>query len=132
MKQKNVQNKTLEQAENPGNRIYLDISTIKYPSAGGARFWALFVHDHSDFVFGKFMKHKADLSIQGIKAINTVFNNYRVKIERIQCDIAGENKAFEQEIIKKKMNIIFEYTAMNTPQQNGRVERKFATMYGTV
>ena len=30
------------------------------------------------------------------------------------------------------MNIRFEYTAANTPQQNGRVERKFATIYGRV
>ena len=30
------------------------------------------------------------------------------------------------------MNICFEYTAVNTPQQNGRVDRKFATIYGRV
>ena len=26
----------------------------------------------------------------------------------------------------------FEYTAVGTPQQNGRIERKFATLYGRV
>ena len=30
------------------------------------------------------------------------------------------------------MNICFKYTAMNTPQQNGRVKHKFATIYGRV
>ena len=30
------------------------------------------------------------------------------------------------------LGIIFEYTAVNTPQQNGRVERKFATLFGRV
>ena len=30
------------------------------------------------------------------------------------------------------MKITFEYTAANTPQQNGRIERKFATIYGRV
>ena len=30
------------------------------------------------------------------------------------------------------MNIVFEYTAVNTPQQNGRIERKFAKIYGRV
>ena len=30
------------------------------------------------------------------------------------------------------MGIKFEYTARNTPQQNGQVERSFATLYGKI
>ena len=30
------------------------------------------------------------------------------------------------------MGILFEYTAPNTPLQNGRIERAFATLYGRV
>jgi transposase InsO family protein len=34
-------------------------------------------------------------------------------------------------LLKKKWKhyIKFEYTAPNTPQQNGKIERKFATLY---
>ena len=38
-----------------------------------------------------------------------------------------------QELLDDKgMGIKFEYTAVDTPQQNGKVERKFATLYGKV
>ena len=118
--------------EKPGDRLFMDISSIKYASAGGAKFWALFVDDCTDFVFGIYMKKKSDLSTDGIKLINSIENNYGIKIKKIRCDNAGENKAFEEEVIDHGMKICFEYTAVNTPQQNGRVERKFATIYGRV
>ena len=78
------------------------------------------------------MKKKSDLSIEGIILINTIENNYQVKIKRIRCDNAGESKSFEKEIIERKLKLIFKYTAANTPQQNSRAERKFATIYGRV
>ena len=56
--------------------------------------------------------------------------NYQVKY--IRCDNAGENRALEDNMKKEGLGIIFEYTAPNTPQQNGRVERAFATLYGRV
>jgi transposase InsO family protein len=33
-------------------------------------------------------------------------------------------------IIKSELNIKFEFTAPGTPQQNGKVERAFATLFG--
>jgi hypothetical protein len=49
------------------------------------------------------------------------------------CDNVGENKAF-QATLKEDMlyEIQFEYTAPYTPQQNGRTESKFATLYGKI
>jgi transposase InsO family protein len=46
------------------------------------------------------------------------------------CDNAGENKATNTAC--EGLGIQFEYTAPGTPQQNGRVERKFVTLYGQV
>ena len=50
----------------------------------------------------------------------------------IRCDNAGENLATERLCRKEGLGIEFEYTAPNSPQQNGRVERRFATLYGRV
>jgi hypothetical protein len=47
-------------------------------------------------------------------------------------DNAGENKALEKECQAQGLGIQFEYTAPGTPQHNGRVELKFATLYGRV
>ena len=52
------------------------------------------------------------------------------KVKIIRCDNAGENKTTEERFIREKRNIKFEYMARNTPQQNGKVERAFATLYG--
>jgi len=56
--------------------------------------------------------------------------NYEVK--SIRCDNAGENLKLEKESKKECLGVIFEYTAPNTPQQNGKVEHAFATLYGRV
>ena len=132
IKKKNINKKPLDRAKEPGERVYMDISSIKYSSAGGSKFWVLFVDDFSDFLFGTYMKKKSDLAAEGIKLIKKMRNNFGVIIKTIRCNNAGENKTLEKEIINEGMNIRFEYTATNTPQQNGRVERKFATIYGRV
>ena len=54
-------------------------------------------------------------------------NNRKVRF--IQCDNAGENKTLEAKCKKEGLGIKFEYTARNTPQHNGKIERSFATLY---
>jgi hypothetical protein len=53
-------------------------------------------------------------------------------VKYIRCDNAGENEATNTACAKEGLEIQFEYTALGTPQQNGRVERKFATLHGRV
>ena len=110
----------------------MDISSIQYPSAGGSRFWALFADDCSDFLFGIHMKKKSDLTLEEINLIKTITNNYQVTIKKIRCNNAGEDKSLEKEVIDRCMKIVFKYTVAKTPQQNGRVEHKFATIYRRV
>ena len=50
MRKKNISKKPLNRVAEPGERVYMDISSIKYPSAGGAKYWVLFVDDYSDFL----------------------------------------------------------------------------------
>ena len=52
-------------------------------------------------------------------------------VHHIRCNNAGEKRALEIVCIDKEVGIVFEYTAPGTPQQNGIVERAFATMLGT-
>ena len=53
-----------------------------------------------------------------------------VKIFR--CDNVGENEKFKEKLIELGKNIKMEFSVPGTPQQNGIVERAFATMYGRV
>ena len=88
--------------------------------------------DHSGFLIGIYLRRKSDLEEKGIEILQKIENGYNVKVERIWCDNAGENISFEKECARNKMNIKFEYTSAGTPQQNGRIERKFATLYSRV
>ena len=47
-------------------------------------------------------------------------------------DNAAENEKFEKKIIKLGIDTRFEFSAPDTPQQNGVVERAFAMLYDRV
>jgi len=53
-----------------------------------------------------------------------------ITVKKIRCDNAGENKAFQSRAEQARLGLRFEYTARKTPQHNGRVERKYATLFG--
>ena len=49
----------------------------------------------------------------------------------IRCDNAGENTSFKDQVDwDPDLNLEFEFIAPGTPQQNGKIERKFATLFG--
>ena len=50
----------------------------------------------------------------------------------VRCDNADENRSFEKTCQSEGHGIKFKYTAPGMPQQNGRVERKFQTLYGQI
>jgi hypothetical protein len=51
----------------------------------------------------------------------------------MRLDNSGENKTLQQEADKdSEIKLQFEFPSPYTPQQNGRIERKFATLWGKV
>jgi hypothetical protein len=44
-----------------GERVYLDMSSIRDESYGGSCFWALLVDEYSDYCWSIFLKNKSDL-----------------------------------------------------------------------
>ena len=47
----------------------------------------------------------------------------------IRLDNSGDNHTLEAACKQEWLGIKVEFTAPNTPQQNGRIERKIATLY---
>jgi hypothetical protein len=45
---------------------------------------------------------------------------------------AGENFALEKLCKQQNVNVKFEFLGPRTPQRNGKVERKFQTLYGRI
>ena len=76
------------------------------------------------------MKQKSDLAKKLLPTLKEINKKFGIKF--IRCDNAGENKELEKECKKAGMNIEFEYTAPNTPQQNGVAESGFRTLWNMV
>ena len=62
--------------------------------------------------------------------INKGTQKKRYAVNYIWCDNAGEILALEMVCKQEGLGIHFEYTIPSTPQQNGRVKRKFASLFG--
>ena len=114
-----------------GERLHMDISSIKAKSFGGAKYWLLVLDEATGYAFSFFLKRKSDTGSTILKLVQDLQMKGK-HVKKIRCDGAGENKATEQLLKANGLGIEFEYSAPNTPQQNGRVERRFATLYGRV
>ena len=129
-RQKNVPKATVKRATVPGERMFIDITSPKVIGIGGQKHWLLVLDDASDCGFSFFMSHKDMLALKLVPFVKKLKAEFNIDVRIIRCDNAGENKSFEEASKREGLNIKFEYTAVNTPQQNGRVERKLQTLYG--
>jgi hypothetical protein len=116
-------------SEIPGERLFIDISSMKKKSYGGAKFWCLLVDDCTNFCWSIFLKKKSDQVKEIIRLLKKIISVDKKKVKYIRCDNAGENKSLEKACYDEQLGITFEYTPPNTPQYNGKVERKFQMLY---
>jgi len=131
-KQANTSKEKVLRSKVPGERLFIDISSVKGKSYSGSKFWLLVVDDNSDMAWSWFLKQKSDLKDKLLPFVKQLKNKDKKTVKYIRCDNAGENKKFEEACANDGLGVQFEYTSPGTPQQNGRVERKFATLYGRV
>jgi len=90
------------------------------------------VDDCTDFCWSFFLKKKSDQVDLILDLIKDVKAKYNYTVRYIRCDNAGENTSLEKKCLEQGLGITFEYTSPHSPQFNGRVERKFATLYTKV
>jgi hypothetical protein len=64
VRQKNLNQDWKGGSQTPGERVYLDISSIRDKSYGGSRFWVLIVDDYTDYCLIIFLKTKGDLKVE--------------------------------------------------------------------
>ena len=131
-KQKNMNQVNEHRSIIPGERLYTDISYINGESLGGKVYWDLVVDEATGMKFSGFIKKKSDFGPYLVETIRKITNKYH-PVKYIRCDRAGENEMVEKYIISQDLkNIQMEFTSSGTPQQNGIVERAFATLYNKV
>jgi hypothetical protein len=117
-----------------GKRLMIDISWIKTESVAKNRYWLLIMDEYTNFSWSYFMKNKDDQVSIVIKHIKMLQNEPKIKVKYIGCDKSGENHDIQNYLRERypKIRCKFEFTAPDSPQQNGKIERKFATLYGRV
>jgi hypothetical protein len=91
-----------EGSKNPGERIYVDTSSISGENFGGSNFWTLIVDDCIDFFWSSFLKKKSDLKDKVVN-FTQEYKTKDIKVKFVSCD-AGENKALENHCKHKKWN----------------------------
>jgi hypothetical protein len=61
IKQRNVAKTTENKSEIPGERLFIDISSIKKRSFSGSKYWVLVLDDYSDMYWSIFIPNKSDM-----------------------------------------------------------------------
>jgi hypothetical protein len=118
------------QSKVPGERLMIDISSVKAKSNKRVgKYWLLVVDEATSMKWSFFLKSK-DAQVPLLVGFIKNLQEQGKKVKYIRCDNAGENISLQQSLDNEGMNIKFEFTARETPQQNGKVERAFATLYG--
>jgi hypothetical protein len=121
-----------EKSEIPGERFFIDISSIKGESFGSSKFWLIVLDDNTDFGFSFFLKAKSETAMTVSRLLQHLKAKNGNTTKCIRCDDAKENRSLDKACQDASLGVQFEYTAPGTPQRNGRVERKFPTHYGRV
>ena len=131
--QQRLSRETEQTAKEPGGRMFLDLASLNFTTMGGNRHIGLLVDEYSRLKFDIYISTKNQLQEQVLALLKIIFINYKIKVQVIRMDNAGENIYIEQAIrsdpVLCEMGTVIEYTAPYTPQQNGKVEQAFPTLF---
>ena len=130
--QKKVPKKTEAQSHTPGERLFVDMSSVsKHKSLGGARVWLAAVDDATGYTWS----HLIDKKSHAPKSLRTLvrrLNDRGNPVKFIRMDDAGELKKFAEDCKEAKEECLrkvqVEHTSRDSPQFNGKVERKIAVV----
>jgi hypothetical protein len=83
--------------------------------------------------FGVNLSSKSEQTEVFMTWVKEFQKDHRTKVKTVGCDNSGENVALQKVVESyKDLHIKFQFTAPYTPQQNCKIERKFATLWGKV
>ena len=69
------------------------------------------------------MKKKSELAEKMVKLMKEINEMEDAQVKFVEGDNGGKNIVFQELCKKEVLNLRFKFTALNTPQQNAKVER---------
>ena len=124
-RQKAVPKHTKTVATRPGERLHIDSQGLTAKSHKGDRHWIKIKDQYSGMSWNAFVKYKSETPVT-VENKLIYLRGLGIKVSYLRCDNAGEHLE-ELQWLCNHFGITMEYTASNTPQQNGLVERQLAT-----
>ena len=79
MRQKNVSKGPKEKSTKPGHRVYIDLTSSKYTSAGGSKYWCLAVDEATHMKFSMFLKQKSEMKEKLVPFLKELHHTYGIK-----------------------------------------------------
>ncbi|KAJ9555827.1 hypothetical protein OSB04_010441 [Centaurea solstitialis] len=95
-----------------------------HPSMGGARYFVIFIDDHTRFTWIYLMKHRSELPQLYITFTRMIQTQFLKPIKILRADNAMEYKESSLLAFLRSQGTISQYSCPGTSPQNGRVERK--------
>ena len=77
-------------AKEPGGRMFLDLASLNFTTMGGNRHIGLLVDEYSRLKFDIYISTKNQLQEQVLQLLKITFVNFKIKVQVIQMDNAGE------------------------------------------
>ena len=96
---------------------------------GGKKFAHFKIDYGSNKRFVSFLKKKSEVAEDTLKFISQIKGEGKDLPHFFRLDRAGENMTMRDAVKRKYPSIMFEFTARDIPQQNGKVERFIATIW---
>jgi glycosylphosphatidylinositol transamidase (GPIT) subunit GPI8 len=89
-----------------GERLYVDIGSVKGTSFGGSKFWVLIIDNFSSYCWSFFFKKKDKLKDKIVKLIKEL-KRENIQVNFLGLDDARENHALEKECKQQNLTIEF-------------------------
>ncbi|KAI3703060.1 hypothetical protein L6452_28815 [Arctium lappa] len=103
-----------------------------HPSMGGARYFVIFVDDHTRFTWIYLMKHRSELPKIYIMFARIIHTQFSKPIKILSADNAMEYKESSLLSFLQSQGTLSQYSCPGTSPQNGRAERKHRHILDTV
>ena len=130
--QKAVSKTTEDKKKNPGERIFIDCSSVvDHMSLGGATKWLGIADDATGFMWSSMLDSESEAPEKVMTFVRRMADR-GITVKCIRCDDASIWKRLQRVCSESKVQelreIKFEFTARDTPQANGMIERRFAAV----
>lgn len=115
-------------ATNAFDLLHLDVwGPCSLPSIHTLKYFLTVVDDHTRFTWVVLLKHKSEVKGKLVDFLTMVENQFASRVKMIRTDNGTE---FQLDDLCRTKSIIHQFSCVETPQQNARVERKHQHILG--